>query len=310
MSRISSWWNWLAPSNNRGRVTLLITFLGILGGVFAFFYLNFYKNPAEIKPPVTGVQIGGSVTAGRDVVINNINQNFPIEHYENSLKERNKEILEKIEQLEKTTQADPHQRVLLEKELAAIKAKHDNLQKAFEEQKVRLAEAYKAIDDFKQEFPPEQLERARKALVQGDVGAAEGLFRQALEKGTEQAEKGTKQAAEAAYQLGGLAESRIDYSQADKYYRQAVQLQPGNPRYLIASGRMAHILGDSNEAEQLLKRALIEVGRNPWGPIHLNLASCLDDLAAIFRSQGKYLEAESFCRRALGIRDSAVRLTD
>ena len=55
---------------------------------------------------------------------------------------------------------------------------------------------------------------------------AENLFREALEKSTKEAEKRTTEAAEAAYQLGKLAQGRIDYDQADKYYRQAVQLQP------------------------------------------------------------------------------------
>ena len=98
----------------------------------------------EPKQPISGIVLEMSLPAETSHIIN---KEFPLEQFENLLKERNKEILDKI------GQADPEQRALLEKELAAIKAKYDNLQKPYEEQKARLAEAYKALDDFQAGIP-------------------------------------------------------------------------------------------------------------------------------------------------------------
>ena len=80
------------------------------------------------------------------------------------------------------------------------------------------------------------MEQARKALAQGETGAAEKLVPPGLGERAQSRQRRHRQAAEAAYQLGVLAESRIDYGQADQYYRQAVQLQPDNPGYLNAAG--------------------------------------------------------------------------
>lgn len=230
MGKLGRLWKFLSNPDNRATVALLGGAAAtLIGGAWAL-YLHFSKpSLPEGKQTVSGIVAGRDVVAGRD--INIINQNYPFEQFENLLEKRNKELLSKI------AKADPEQRALLEKELAAIKAKHDDLQKAYEDQKAKLAEAYKALGNLP-DFPPDQLDRARKALAQGETAAAEALFRQALEKGTGQAEKGIKQAAEAAYHLGTLAESRIDFRKAEEYYQKALQLQPDNPTYLHALGRL------------------------------------------------------------------------
>jgi len=188
MSRIHSWWVWLSNPDNRATLGLLGgAAVTVIGAAWVLFK-HFYKPPSDIKPAVTGVQIGGSVTAGRDVVIQNI-QTTP-EQFDALLQKRLKEVMAQL------PQADPEKRALLEKEMAAIKAQHDNLQRAYEEQKAKLAEAYKALDDFKRDFSPDEIDQAKKNLSQGKTGKAEALFRQALAKSTEQT-------AEAAYQLGG-----------------------------------------------------------------------------------------------------------
>jgi tetratricopeptide (TPR) repeat protein len=261
-------------------------------------YRHFSKQPSsETKQPVTGVQIGGSVTAGRDVVIQNIHTTP--EQFDALLQKRLKEVMAQI------SQADPQQRAVLEKELAAIKAKHDNLQTAFEEQKVKLAEAYQALDKFKQEVPAGQIEQAQKALAQGQTGAAEKLFQQVLDKSTKEAEKRTAEAAVAAYQLGGLAESRIAYGQAESYYRQAVQLQPDNPIYLNVAGTLSQTLGHYQESEKLLKRAL-EIMEKSLKPDDPDVATSLNNLASLYHNQGKYGEAEPLYQRALAIYEKAL----
>ena len=82
------------------------------------------------------------------------------------------------------------------------------------------------------------MSRPKKALEQGDTWRGGEIISPGVGESTEQAEK-AQQAAKRPTSWGSLAESRIDYGQADKYYRQAVQLQPDNPRYLNAAGNLA-----------------------------------------------------------------------
>ena len=219
--KIKPVWEWFSKPQNLAAIALIV------GGIWAV-YLHFYKSPSpETKPLNTGVQIRGSVTAGRDVVIQNI-QITP-EHFYAQRKQRLKEIMAEM------PQADPERQALLEKERTAIIAEFEDLYKAYEEQKAILTGPYRALDDFKGNFPSDQLDLAKKNLAKGDKAAAKVLFRQAFEKSTEQvkknkeqAEMSTKQAAEAAYQLGVLAESEIDYGKALRYYMQALELSPNN----------------------------------------------------------------------------------
>ena len=74
--------------------------------------------------------------------------------------------------------------MVLQRELESVKAKYDNLQKAHEEQKAKLANVYKALDDFKRDFTSDQVRQAQKSLVQGETGKAEILFRKALDQST------------------------------------------------------------------------------------------------------------------------------
>ena len=298
MSKIRSWWAWISSSENRATLALLGgAVVTVIGGAWAL-YIHF-SNPPEIKTASTGVQISGKVTAGRDVVINNINQNFPQEQFDALLQKRLKEVMAQL------PQANPQQRALLEKELAAIKAKYDNLQKSFEDQKAKLAEAYQALNKFKHEVPAEQIKQAQKALARGKTKAAEKLYQQVLTKSTAKAEKRTKEAAAAAYQLGVLAESRIDYRKAGEYYQKAVQLQPDNPEYLNAAGRISYTLGNYRESEKLLNRAL-ELRKKSLKPDDPKLATSLNNLALLYYTQGKYQEAEQLYHRALAIDEKAL----
>jgi tetratricopeptide (TPR) repeat protein len=122
------------------------------------------------------------------------------------------------------------------------------LAKAKEETEKKLAEASHALENLNKQFPEEQIETARQALSRGDTKAAAVLFQQVLQKGQDQA-------AQAAFNLGLLAEARIDYAGARRYYEAAARLQPNNSIYLNAVGSilldLGKYLGKYNEAETL-----------------------------------------------------------
>ncbi len=280
------YWNWLKDPDNRGIVTLLVPIIIAVIGAGWFLFMNFPKSAVtESKPAYSGIHIGGDVKAGRDVVIQQI-QITP-EQYSAFLEKRDKELNSEL------STAEAERRDVLLKEQNAIKVKNENLEKALEEQKAKLAEAYKALEEFKKDFTPDQVKQAQKALLHGETVNAEALFQKALDKST-------SQAAEAAYQLGVLAEGHIDYLKAKEYYTQAVQLYPSNPRYLNALGNLQQTLGRYKEAQQHLEQAL-KIREKTLGPNHLDVAQSLNNLATLYLDQGKYPEAEPLFQRSLKI---------
>ncbi len=245
------------------------------GGALAVFVLIYLLNPPKLmksiksKPGEIGVQ-----------------PFITLEQYEALLKRREKEVRE---ELYKLSAKETERRVLLEQQLVAAEAREANLQAAYEEQKAKLAEAARALEDFKPDFAPVQLEEARESLGKGETAAAEALFRQVLARSTEQS-------AEAAYQLGILAEGRIDFAAAHEYLSKAAQLQPDNPLYLNAAGRIFRVLGRYAEAEPLLQRSLA-ILEKALGPEHPDVANSLHNLAELYRAQGRYAEAEPLLQR-------------
>lgn len=283
MSILERVWEWFLNPDNRGTVALVGGAVATIVAGFWALYRYFSRPPTpEVKQPVSGIVAGRDVSAGRDITI--INKNFPLEQFENLLEKRNKEILEKI------AQADPEQRSLLVKELAAITAKYDDLEKAHEDQKDKLAEAYRALDDFNRAFPPEQIKQAREALSKGSTQDAEALFKKALEMSS-------TQAAEAAYQLGVLAESRIDYITADHYYYQAMQLEPVNYIYLNGAANIAITLGRYKNGESIFKKSLEIINDNDTK----QLVTSLIGLAEAYRYQGKTEDSEQLYANLINI---------
>ena len=78
----------------------------------------------------------------------------------------------------------------------------ENIDKSLIDQEAKLLETYKFLNSLKTYFTDDQLVSAGEALKKGKVGAAEDLFKQILDKGV----RGIEPAAEAAFQLGVLAE--------------------------------------------------------------------------------------------------------
>jgi len=152
-------------------------------------------------------------------------------------------------ELAQASAADKGKIALLDKQLADVQAQLQNPEAALENYKQKLAAAYKAFDDLKLEVLPEQIKQAQAALTKGQTYEAEKLFTQELAQGKENA-------AEAAYQLGQFAESRIDYASAYRYYKEAAALQTDNALYLNDAGTIANTLGYYPEAETLYQRSL------------------------------------------------------
>ena len=134
------------------------------------------------------------------------------------------------------------------------------------------------------------MQQARQALEKGDTRIAENLFQEILDKAQTQVETGAAHGAEAAYQLGELAESRIDYLQAQHYYQQAANSSPiihnistrreiwHTPWVIIRKAR-ATFPGSAGIS-----------GKKSLGPEHPDVANSLNNLAALYASPGEICE--------------------
>ena len=70
------------------------------------------------------------------------------------------------------------------------------------------------------------------------------------------------------------------------------------------AGKEAYEQGNYTKAEKLWVAALKEAEK--FGPQDPRLATGLNNLAALYRAQGKYGEAEPFYKRALAIREKVL----
>ncbi|MGH8532623.1 MAG: tetratricopeptide repeat protein, partial [Gammaproteobacteria bacterium] len=216
-----------------------------------------------------------------------VNIGVTLKEHEERLERREQELREEFT---KTSATDKDRLALLEKELAAATAKRENPEASLADFKATLAEATQALAKLKGELPEDQLKRAQEALAKGNTAAAEALFGEALEQGKAQATASNEKAAEAAYQLGQLAYTRIDYAKAYAYYQEAAKLEPDNPTYLNMAGRLAQEVGRYAEARPFLEEAL-QIREKTLGPEHPDVAESLNYLAELYRTQGRYAKS-------------------
>ncbi len=208
-------------------------------------------------------------------------------------------------------------RAVLENFSRIIEKKLADLDMTFEELNNKLLMVHRALDSFQGIFPPQQIKQAKQTLYRGETLRAEILFKQAVLLGKKLASEaadskvieaqGTSQAAEASYHLGVLAESRGDYILAAQYYHQAAELQPANLSYLSAAGTFAYSLWAYNEAEKLLK-STFNIQEKLLGPEHPEVAQTLNNLGALYHSQGRLSEAEALYTWALEIYKPSLNL--
>jgi tetratricopeptide (TPR) repeat protein len=167
-----------------------------------------------------------------------------------------------------------------------------DIQKSWEEEKKLRKESEDALVLLHDLLPDEQLKKAKERLAKGDKEAAEKAFDAVADKENEAV-------ALAAHQSGKLAQDRLDYEKAMRRYKEAVMLAKDNPEYLFAAGKMAWTIADYTQAQDLLEK-LLKI-REAEGKEDLELALALNELAELYRSQGKYAEAEPLLQRALAI---------
>jgi tetratricopeptide (TPR) repeat protein len=92
-----------------------------------------------------------------------------------------------------------------------------------------------------------------------------------------------------ALALKAIAESR--YVDAVSWYRKALSLRPADPGLLNGMASALMHAGDYVAAEPLYQQALA-IQEKALGADHPDMATSLDNLAALYRREGRYAEAE------------------
>ena len=105
------------------------------------------------------------------------------------------------------------------------------------------------------------------------------------------------------YELGRYEEARDAAREAISRLQDSGSSMEG--RLVNVLGMAEVDLGFLKEAETSFRRAL-EISEKALGPDHPDVATGLNNLAALYHAQGRYAEVESLCQRALGMREKAL----
>jgi len=126
----------------------------------------------------------------------------------------------------------------------------------------------------------------------------------------EAANKRMLSAAEAIAKMGDLKNSQLKYREAAAYFKEAAELVPEGselilPKYLSEWGIASLISGNYAGAKYPLERSLA-ISEKILGMEHPDIANSLNNLAVLYKSQGKYDEAESLYKRSLAIKEKVM----
>lgn len=136
-----------------------------------------------------------------------------------------------------------------------------------------------------------------KASLETLTDFAEGKYEGATATFTYQLENKPKKAAKAAYYLGNLNFLELDFEQALKYYRQAVELEPDNPFYLNEAGSVTYNLGKYEEAIKFFEMS-VPLQQKKYGKQHPHIAAIFNNMAVAYKTLGRHNEAKEYATKA------------
>jgi len=197
----------------------------------------------------------------------------------NALEERQRSLL---------TQAigrrDDAQRDRLQRELVIMNDKLALLADSFAEEVACCQQVLETLEQLRGEAGEQaDLERAIDQLQNGETQAAEDFL-------AGLSEQQRPFAAQAAYGSGLLAECRVDLQKALALYRQAVEQEPNNLRYLQAAGRAARSLYNYKAALPWLE-SFVRLARTSGEYDPQALALAQRELAYTYVLSGQYQKA-------------------
>lgn len=189
---------------------------------------------------------------------------------------------------------DDAQRDRLQRELVIMNDKLALLADSYAEEVACYQQVLETLEQLRGEVGEQaDLERAIDQLQNGETQAAEEFL-------AGLSEQPRPIAARAAYGSGLLAECRVDLQKALARYRQAVEQEPDNPRYLQAAGRAARSLYNYKAALPWLE-SFVRLARasDAYDPQALALAQ--RELAYTYVLSGQYQKAGPLYKESMTI---------
>ena len=295
-------WDRLSAKANQRTLKLIGSGIAVLfGGVWTLYTYFSGKEPASapgmaVTATQGGIAAGGDVTikAGGDIKIGL----SPVEFEEWRRKLKDEAIAELRKEFAKEKQADQEKIAALELKIKKAEADLQSSQQAVEKYNATLVKADERLQAIASNAPQADLTQALESLAKGDTAKAERLFEQVLTTDP-------KHAAEAAFQLGELAFSKIDYIRARKYYLEAARLEPDNTEYVNKAGKINHEMGRYPEARSFYEKALA-IREKSLGPGHPDVGLSLNNLAGLYHDEGQYAKAEPLLQRSLKILEKSL----
>ncbi|MDF0668461.1 MAG: hypothetical protein P0119_20625 [Nitrospira sp.] len=141
----------------------------------------------------------------------------------------------------------------------------------------------------------ELITAALEALGRGDTAGAEAEFERVLRERSVAAQVAAHEAAEAARHIANLA-LLSDIGKAVRYYRRACELEPSHANSWRLLGQAQMLVGNTNEANHALTRALEEAERSSDSWDRMVALTILGDLALRTEHLGEALERYTAAR--------------
>jgi len=222
-----------------------------------------------------------------------IKKQFSINDYKAQIENQKEQLQDKFKN------PDIIERIALERELALLQFKIENYKQFYDEKLKLLLEAFQSLEQFRDEFSPNEYNSAQAALINGDTVLADQLFAKLDAKyRVTLGGDGIDRAAEAVYQQGKIAEDQINYRKAYQYYRQAVRYDPGNIEYLVAAGKLADSIALYSKAIVYYEAALFILQKNK-GVSPDDIRQLLISLGKTWGSKGEVNKSIDYYEQAL-----------
>lgn len=232
---------------------------------------------AEVKPGKKGILIAGkesSVTPTADV------KSGLIKELDDTLEINDAVTIKLIKILDENNIFD----MWREAQLEEMSVKYSELEERLSEQGTEDSLALEAV----------------KSLGKGDFETAEKLLLDSFEKNIQSLPENRKQAAREAFWLGSIRDIILDYVEAEKYYAQAVRLDPGNSDYPNWLGCLYYKLENYPLARDNFEKALA-IDLNTHEESHPDLIALYTNLGETWRSLKNYEKSRDYFRKSLEV---------
>ncbi|MEM6621699.1 MAG: tetratricopeptide repeat protein [Pseudomonadota bacterium] len=219
----------------------------------------------------------------------------------------------RLEQIAELMAAEDAERDQLANEKAELERRLSDLDAAFADAEARIQELEALLTREGNHLGSERLERAEKALADGDFDEADKL----LAEIEDDEELAIKRAARAAFGRGKIAEERVKWHDAADHYAKAARLDPCL-EHIEKAGTLLWIIARYDEAVRM-NEDMLNLAEREHGPKSWVTARALNNLGLRLKALGRSDEAETLFRRAIALEgldaeqsptDAAAHLTN